>query len=130
MTTGVGSESGGSHTDAPVRGILVRNVTDCEVAALVHEHACAFANPLRRVPHHRGDARPAFSARPHEEARTSRVARIINIEDSTATQSSQATMLIRSHTPIYGVGRFAWSCGACIDVTTPAPTTITIVTME
>lgn len=49
---------------------------------------------------------------------------------STATQSMYAPILMRSHTPIHGVGRLASIPEACIPVKAPNATRTTIVAME
>ena len=50
--------------------------------------------------------------------------------DSTTTQSNQTAMLIRSHTPTHGVGRFALIRGASNEVITPAATRISMLATE
>lgn len=49
---------------------------------------------------------------------------------STLTQSNQAPMLTRSQTPIHGVGKFASTPGASIEVITPAATSTAMVAIE
>jgi hypothetical protein len=49
---------------------------------------------------------------------------------STTTQNRKTPMLIRSHTPIHGVGRLAEIRGASNPVKAPNATRITMVAME
>src|SRR6476469_1879370 len=49
---------------------------------------------------------------------------------STATHSRNTLMLMRSHSPIHGVGRFAWTRGASQKVNAPNATRTTTLAME
>ena len=49
---------------------------------------------------------------------------------STTTQSRNTLMLMRSHNPIHGVGRLAWTRGASQKVNTPNARSTTMLAIE